>query len=153
MGNIIFSVSEDYLLTPSDMELSADARWETHDLLLRKPVSQFTGPGLESLKFKMILSSSYGISPEKQLLSLRMMRDTGTVFPLIIGGKPVSQNYWYIESVSDSDRFYNAVGSLIGATVSVALKEYDDSNYIEEKTKADTYGAYYNAASVLLGGL
>ena len=39
----------------------------------------------------------------------------------------------------------HANGEMHTAKVSVKLKEYDDSNYTEEKTKVDLYGSIGNA--------
>lgn len=153
MGNIVFFASDSFLLTPSDVSRTGSARWADHDIVLKKPVSQFVGQGLEELSFKIQLISTHGISPSDQLKALRQMRDTGQVFPLIIGGKPVTQNYWRIEGLSEGDCYYNAYGTLTQCTVSVNLKEYDDSNYTEEKSIVEKYGRVYNVAASILGGL
>ena len=99
MGDIVFSVSVWRMITPTNYERESTARWAEHDLLLRKPVSQFGGPGLEKLSFSIILDADHGVSPALQLKKLRKMRDTGAVFPLVIGGRPVTQNYWRLDSV------------------------------------------------------
>ena len=80
------------------------------------------------------------------------MRDTGAVFPLIIGGRPVSQNYWRLDSLNENEQFYDPTGNLIQAKASVQLTEYDDSNYTEENSVINKYGTIFNAASTLLGG-
>ena len=156
MGSVVFVVSREYLLTPSDFQRSGEARWAEHDLILRKPVSQFKGPGLEKLSFRIQLRSDHGniiVSPMEKLETLRQMRDTGAVFPLVIGGKPVTQNYWRIDSLSEGNNYFNAMGKLIQTDVTVNLTEYDDSNYVEEQTKTDKYGAIYNVANIALGSL
>lgn len=153
MGDVVFVVSDDYLLTPSNLQRSASSRWAQHDLILSKPVSQFTGPGLEEISFDLQLIESMGVDPLKQLQTLRRMRDTGAVFPLIIGGRPVTQNYWRIDSLSEGSNFYSASGKLIQTKVNVKLVEYDDSNYVEELSMVDQYGTAFNVASSLLGGL
>lgn len=153
MGDVVFVVSDDYLLTPSNLQRSASSRWAQHDLILSKPVSQFVGPGLEEVAFDLQLIKDMGVDPQDQLKTLRKMRDTGAVFPLIIGGKPVTQNYWRIDSLSEGSNFYSASGKLIQTTVSIKLVEYDDSNYSEENALVDQYGTAFNVASSLLGGL
>lgn len=59
MGDIVFVVSPDYMITPMDYERESAGRWTEHDLLMRKPVSQFGGPGLEKLSFRETLINSY----------------------------------------------------------------------------------------------
>ncbi len=152
MGNVVFTSSDDLLLTPSNFQRSGSSRWEQHDLILSKPVSQFAGPGLEHVSFRIILSASHGVNPSSELKKLRRMRDTGAVFPLIIGGHPVTQNYWKLENMSEETEFYDAYGRLIQVTVNVSLGEYDDSNYTEELSRLDKYGALYNLGATLMGG-
>ena len=96
-------------------------------------------------KSTIFLSKQYGIDPKKQYEELKTMCETGAVFPLILGGRPVSQNYWTLRSLSLSDVYYTPTGKMHTAKVSVKLKEYDDSNYTEEKTKVDLYGSIGNA--------
>lgn len=152
MGDIVFIVSSHYFVTPTNYVRSGESRWAQHDLILRKPVSQFSGPGLEKLSFDIILKSDLGASPGSILSKLRKMRDTGAVFPLIIGGQPVSQNYWRLDSLNENEQFYDLTGNLIQAKASVQLTEYDDSNYTEENSVINKYGTIFNAASTLLGG-
>lgn len=152
MGDVVFVTSSNYLLTPSNFQRSGEGRWEEHDLIMKKPVSQFKGAGLEKISFKLQLQSKFNVSPRQQLRRLRQMRDTGAVFPLVIGGQPVTQNYWRLDSISEEDNYYSPLGVLIETTVSVSLTEYDDSNYTEEKTMIGKLGTGINAVSALFGG-
>lgn len=132
MGDIVFVCSSMYLLTPSNYARESSGRWSEHDLLMRKPVSQFGGPGLEKLSFDILLDAGHGIDPDKQLQKLRKMRDLGTVFPLVIGGKPVSQSSWRLDSLKEGEHYFTATGELQQCKVSVQLTEYMDANDIEE---------------------
>ena len=60
MGDIVFAVSVNHMITPTNYERESDARWAEHNLLLRKPVSQFGGPGLEKVSFDIILDAGEG---------------------------------------------------------------------------------------------
>lgn len=153
MGDIVFSVAENHMLTPKDIEREGSGRWAEHALILRKPVSQFGGPGLEKVTFSIILDAGHGIDPAEQLKKLRVMRDTGAVFPLVIGGKPVTQNYWRMDSLKEGDQLHAGDGKLIQCTAAVSLTEYEDGNRIEENAIQSSYGDTYNAESNLLGGL
>ena len=132
MGDIVFICSADYMLTPSNYARESSGRWSEHELLMRKPVSQFGGPGLEKLSFDILLDAGHGIDPDKQLQKLRKMRDTGAVFPLVIGGKPVSQSSWRLDSLKEGEHYFTAMGELQQCKVSVQLTEYMDANDIEE---------------------
>lgn len=132
MGDIVFVCSADYMLTPSSYARESSGRWAEHELLMRKPVSQFGGPGLEKLSFDILLDAGHGIDPDKQLQKLRKMRDAGAVFPLVIGGKPVSQSSWRLDSLKEGEHYFTAMGELQQCKVSVQLTEYMDANDIEE---------------------
>lgn len=140
MGDIVFSTSFYRMLTPTDYSRSGSARWSEHELLMRKPVSQFGGPGLEKLSFAIILSMDSGIEPDEQLKKLREMRDTGAVFPLVIGGKPVTNSYWRLDSLQEGECYWTAEGALQQCKVSVSLTEYDDKNTVEENSITVRYG-------------
>ncbi|WP_295157113.1 phage tail protein [Selenomonas sp. AE3005] len=149
MGSVTFVVSSHYMLTPSKFQQGTSARWQEHEVIFHKPVSEFLGPGQKTVSFDIILSAQHNINPAKEIKTLMNMCENGEVFPLIIGGKPVSSNYWRLESVSVGDTYYTATGKMTHAVVSVSLKEYDDSNYKEEQAKRDLYGAVGNALASL----
>ena len=153
MGDIVFVVSPDYMITPMDYERESAGRWTEHDLLMRKPVSQFGGPGLEKLSFSIILDAAHGIDVAEQLKNMRVKCDKGAVFPLIIGGTPVTQSYWRLDSIKETGHYWTADGRLLQCTPSITLTEYDDSNYVEENSIVNKYGKGFNAASSVLGGL
>lgn len=144
MGSLPFIVSSHYLRTPANYQTEAGSRWQDHDIIYHKPVSEFIGPKLRTITFDFILTASHNIAIKKDLATMKEMCENGTVFPLIIGMRPVSQNYWRLDSMSVSDTFFSSVGALIWAKVNVKLVEYDDSNYQEEKSKLNLYGSIAN---------
>ena len=107
---------------------------------MRKPVSQYGGPGLEKLSFSIILDAGHGIDVQEQLKKLRAMRDTGAVFPLILGGKPVTQSYWRMDSIKETEHYWATDGKLIQCRADIALAEYNDSNEVEETSLESKYG-------------
>ena len=144
MGPVVFLASSTYTLTPSRMGQEGEGRWADHDLIHYKPVSEFLGPGLQSLAFDLILSRQYGVDPDGAVKLLRQMRDTGVVFPLIIGGHPISQTYWRLMSMSENDNYYGPTGNRIWCKLHVQLKEYSVDNYTEEQSKDHLYGSIAN---------
>ena len=152
MGEIVFVVSADYMITPTNYGRESSARWAEHNLLLRKPVSQFGGPGLEKLSFDIILDSDHGIGPEQQLKKLRKMRDTGAVFPLVIGGRPVTQNYWRLDSLKEGNCYWTPTGQLQQCIVSLQLTEYEEGSRTEANAIVTNYGENNGAESPALGG-
>lgn len=123
-GDVIFEVSPKKTKTFSEFERSGSARWNDHEIIGKKPKSEFEGPDLEEVSFTLLLKAELGINPKKELEKLRKMRDSGKVASFIIGGKPISQNYWSIRQLSESHKVVDNKGNLLSASVDVELKEY-----------------------------
>ena len=110
--------------TFSDYGRSGSGRWAKHDLIGRKPVMEFLGPDVEKVSMKIQLRTDHGINPESELERLRKMRDTGAVFPFILGGAPVSDNYWLLEDIGENVSYWRAGGKILSVSVDITLTEY-----------------------------
>lgn len=124
MGDIPFVVSYGKIRTFSDYGRSGSGRWAKHDLIGRKPVMEFLGPDVEKVSMKIQLRTDHGINPESELGRLRKMRDTGAVFPFILGGAPVSDNYWLLEYIGENVSYWRAGGKILSVSVDITLTEY-----------------------------
>ncbi|MEI3066469.1 phage tail protein [Phascolarctobacterium faecium] len=124
MGDIPFVVSYGKIRTFSDYGRSGSGRWAKHDLIGRKPVMEFLGPDVEKVSMKIQLRTDHGINPESELERLRKMRDTGAVFPFILGGAPVSDNYWLLEDIGENVSYWRAGGKILSVSVDITLTEY-----------------------------
>ena len=124
MGDIPFVVTYGKIRTFSDYGRSGSGRWVKHDLIGRKPVMEFLGPDVEKVSMKIQLRTDHGINPERELGRLRKMRDTGAVFPFILGGAPVSDNYWLLEDIGENVSYWRAGGKILSVSVDITLTEY-----------------------------
>ena len=124
MGDIPFVVSYGKIRTFSDYGRSGSGRWVKHDLIGRKPVMEVLGPDVEKVSMKIQLRTDHGINPESELGRLRKMRDTGAVFPFILGGAPVSDNYWLLEDIGENVSYWRAGGKILSVSVDITLTEY-----------------------------
>ena len=124
MGDIPFVVSYGKIRTFSDYGRSGSGRWAKHDLIGRKPVMEFLGPDVEKVSMKIQLRTDHGINPESELERLRKMRDTGAVFPFILGGAQVSDNYWLLEDIGENVSYWRAGGKILSVSVDITLTEY-----------------------------
>ena len=124
MGDIPFVVTYGKIRTFSDYDRSGSGRWAKHDLIGRKPVMEFLGPDVEKVSMKIQLRTDHGINPESELGRLRKMRDTGAVFPFILGGAPVSDNYWLLEDIGENVSYWRAGGKILSVSVDITLTEY-----------------------------
>ena len=124
MGDIPFVVTYGKIRTFSDYGRSGSGRWAKHDLIGRKPVMEFLGPDVEKVSMKIQLRTDHGINPESELGRLRKMRDTGAGFPFILGGAPVSDNYWLLEDIGENVSYWRAGGKILSVSVDITLTEY-----------------------------
>ena len=124
MGDIPFVVTYGKIRTFSDYGRSGSGRWAKHDLIGRKPVMEFLGPDVEKVSMKIQLRTDHGINPERELVRLRKKRDTGAVFPFILGGAPVSDNYWLLEDIGENVSYWRAGGKILSVSVDITLTEY-----------------------------
>ena len=62
----------------------------------------------------------------------------------------MSQNYWYLESLDETEAIYNAYGKIMSITANVKLKEYDTTN-TDEESMVNKAGRAYNALTTLFG--
>lgn len=150
LADIVFYTAFNNVITPSEYSRTGSGRWEEHSLMHTKPVLQFTGPGLTHLSFKILVSKSLGQSPKSILRRLRDYRDNGAVVPFILGGKPVSQNYFIIESLEENEQYFDAYGKLMSVEISLALREYDDTNKVEEQSLLNSKGTKFNKINSIL---
>lgn len=124
LGDIPFLASASVLRTFDEYARGSTARWHKHDLIGQKPVLEYLGPDVEKISLKMLLRADKGINPAQELDRLRELRDTGEVLPLIIGGRPIGKNFWVIESLDESVKYWTRFGHIFTAEVTVSLQEY-----------------------------
>ncbi|WP_445506762.1 phage tail protein [Niallia sp. 03190] len=123
-GGVTFEVSTKKVLTFKDFSRSGDARWSQHDVS-KKPISEFIGPGQETISIAIVLKRSFGVNPEDVLKTLRSFRDKGKVGPFVIGNKSISNNYWYIANIQENNGIIDAKGRIHDIEVTLSLEEYD----------------------------
>lgn len=124
LGKVVFETSEKKIRTFFDLKRSASARIGTHDLIGKKPILEFVGPGLEQISMNVRLDVSLGLNPADELKVLREMRDKGEIVKFILNGEPVTENYWLIEQISEDHKQIDNKGRLLIADLSITMKEY-----------------------------
>lgn len=134
-AGVSFEVSSSKVLTFNDLSRSGAARWSVHDIILQKPLPEFEGPGQETIGMKILLKRSKKVNPEKVAQQLRSFRDGGKVGTLVIGQKPVTNGFWYIEDVQETHRFVDKRGISNTIELSLTLKEYPKDKPVRQKPK------------------
>ena len=124
LGDIPFLSSRYIVRTFDGYQKSASGRWATHDIIGKKPISEFLGPGQEEISFDMILRMDLGVIPADEVKRLEKLRDTGEAVTLVIGTDVIGDTLWTVDSVSSSVKRWGALGVPASVTVNVTLKEY-----------------------------
>ena len=132
-GNVVFETSNDLVRTFKDMTRDTNVRLASHDIIGKKPVIEWIGPGTDTIKFSMQFNSILGVEPKDKEKKLRDMAQTGKVAHIIVGGEPISDYKFIIESISSSGRIYDRDGNLIKSMVDITVKEYPENVTVTQK--------------------
>lgn len=121
---LVFVTSDKRILTFSDMTQKIGARWSKHVIIGSKPHKEFNGPDDRKATFKMTFDALYGVRPREMLERLERMVEEGAVEYLVIGGRKIGDNRFFIQNISEAwGTIYNR-GELERATVTVTMEEY-----------------------------
>lgn len=123
-GKISFSVSEKKVYSFTNFNKTVSARWVEHVKYKSKPVSEFLGRNLDTITLSIVLLSSMGVKPRKEIKRWEHLVRYGKHDFLVIGGKQVGRGEWKVISVAESWEDFFIDGSLIGATIEVSFTEY-----------------------------
>ena len=52
------------------------------------------------------------------------MAERGEAVTFVMGGAPVTQNKWLIESVDEDANYYDRMGNIISSDVKLSIREY-----------------------------
>lgn len=130
MGSILFTVSSNRVRTFTDFQRSGSAKMSTHDIIGKKGETEFSGLDPESISMTIKLRTTSGVSPNYELKRLRTMRDTGKVFPLILGGRKIGDNYWTLTALNEKVTYWTLRGNIQEVVVGVTLTEYKSDDAV-----------------------
>ena len=123
-GDIRFSVNSNKALTFSDMKRSYSARWESHDIIGKRPKMEFKGADMDEVTITVMLDARLGIKPRSVMKKFREAAKKGAVHYFYVGGRKVAVHKFYIASGTEHwNEIWNK-GELISATADITFKEY-----------------------------
>lgn len=124
LGPVVFLVSEAFVRTISDYSRKTSVRIGSHDIIGQKPLSEWIGPGCDSINFSVKLSAFRGVNPKEEAEKLRKMAEKGEAVTFVMGGAPVTRHKWLIESVDEDANYYDRMGNIISSDVKLSIREY-----------------------------
>ena len=123
-GDIIFETSDERILTFAGFTRESSTRWATHNLLGRKPGSEFLGPELDVVRFTVTLNGRFGVRPRDEMVRWLVKCRSGTVETLVIGGSALGMYKWAVINVSQMWDVVMNRGEVLSGRVEVELEEY-----------------------------
>jgi len=122
LGQLTFKCSDEMVRTFSDLSVDREARWATHDIIGGKPMLEFVGEGLTKVSFKMRFDISLGYPPKVGLDRVKRMLENRKYKTLVIGSEYIGR--FVIESISETQKYFDGKGNCLVAEVSVSLTEW-----------------------------
>lgn len=123
-GDINFLVTDKKIRTFSGFRRESRARWATHEVHLKYPVTEYLGPGQDTISFEMRFDVRYGMKPRTELTRLLRKCREGKAEKLVIGGLPMGAKKWYIESITQTWERVDNKGIVLVGGAQVTLREY-----------------------------
>lgn len=123
-SSIVFETSDRRILTFSGMSQKISGKYVKHGVIGQKDRPEFTGPGNRSVSFKILLDVSMGICPTEIMKRIENAVESGEAEYLVIGGRLVGENKFYISSVSEAWDVVMGGGEIAQATLNVSMEEY-----------------------------
>ncbi len=123
-SRIVFETSDRKILTFSGLSQKVSGKYAKHSVTGQKDRPEFTGPGNRSVSFNILLDVSLGIRPREVMSKIEDAVENGETEYLVIGGRPVGRNKFYISSVSEAFDVVMSRGEIARATLQVSMEEY-----------------------------
>lgn len=124
LGDIQFNVSKANILTFKDLSHSSSAKFHNHEIIGKKPLSEFLGTDLDKLTLNIELNAFLGNNILKTIDKIQEYERSGEPLEFVVGSRPFGADKWIIES---SSRAYNQIyenGICTAVTLDLNLAEY-----------------------------
>lgn len=123
-SRIMFQTSDQKILTFSGLTQKVSGKYAKHSVQGQKDRPEFTGPGNRNVSFKILLDISLGIRPREIMDNIETAIENGEAEYLVIGGRPVGNNRFYISSISEAYGEVLSNGEIARVTLNVTMEEY-----------------------------
>jgi len=122
---IMFEVSDARsILTIKEFQRNNSVRFAKHNVLLRKPVSQYIGPELDRIRFKIMLKAEFGVNPQVEFNKLIRLQRNGNTVSIIIGKTAHGMFRWRIVDLGMPWERIDNNGNCMQCTVDISFEEY-----------------------------
>ncbi len=123
-GQEHFRASSRMIFTFNGFERTSGGRYNSLDRIGQKPLTDYTGPGLDGVKFTVILNRSLKFSPRSVVDYWNRLSNSGKADILVVGNKMVGRNEWLLKSVDEKWDRIDVFGNIISGTMDLTFEEY-----------------------------
>lgn len=123
-GNIVFETSDKRIYNFSGFTRETGGRFAAHEVIGKKPQSEFIGPGLDNISFTVNINGMYGMSPRKEMDRWCELANKGEAYTLVIGDKALGTDKWVVKTISEAWNTILNNGKLISGKIDISLEEY-----------------------------
>lgn len=124
LGDYEFEVSTESVKTFDGLKFSNSAGYTEHKVLARKGLLEFTGLNASTASLKMILNERLGVDVLEEIAAFYEYMNDGTALVFMLGDEVMGEDMWVIESLDEAYTEIDNKGRVIGAELTLKLKEY-----------------------------
>ncbi len=124
LGDIVFTVSSEFVRTLDNAQWSGSAQYAVHHRHATHALTEFTGLDPDKFTFDMVLGSALGTDPMEELTRLWKYERDGTAVPLTLGEHAYGKWRWVVVNHKAKIQAWDKFGNATMAKVSVSLQEY-----------------------------
>lgn len=124
LGDILFVTNSNIIETPNNIQWSGSARFAEHQRHLNHTLTEFTGIDTDKMSFELTLTSELCVDVMGELTKIWTYERKATTLPLVIGEKAYGKYRWTIKNHKIAMRYFDSMGNLTTAIVSINLLEY-----------------------------
>ena len=124
LGDIVFEVRDDKIITPRNVKWTDTANFAEHSRHCSTTLVEYVGDKPDTITLLLKLSDYLGVKTMEQLKKLKAYKRSGKPLRLILGKKPYGRWKWVITKISVSMEYSDKRGNLTQADVQISLKEY-----------------------------
>ena len=121
--DIIFETSDERILTFTDFNRDTASRFAMHEVIGKKPTTEFVGPGLDTITFTVHLNGNNGVNPREEMNKWLEYARSGQAEILVVG-VALGVDKLVVKSVSQAWGVVFNRGEIFSGKVDVTLEEY-----------------------------
>lgn len=143
-GKVVFRVSQDNLLTPTQVGTTISARYKKHNRVGAVDITEFETRQLKKINLPIKLYRDL-CDVKSTIRELTKICEEGEHYPLILAKNKIGEHNFYIENFTYSYSKTDAIGEPLVVDVNLSLEEYvekiDRSTEVEvtEQERTSTY--------------